>query len=56
MFCCSVFDVDVEWDLELGVDGIVPDVHTSSIYVEKSAEYKMVITALAKKVRTGNID
>ena len=34
----------------------VPDVHTSPIYVEKSAGYEMVITALAKKLRTGNID
>ena len=34
----------------------VLDVHMSSIYVEKSAGYKMVITALAKKLRTGNID
>ena len=34
----------------------VPDVHTSPIYVEKSAGYETVITTRAKKLRTGNID
>ena len=34
----------------------VPDVHTSPIYVEKSEGYETVFTALAKKLRTGNID
>jgi hypothetical protein len=33
----------------------VPDVHTSPIYVEKSAGYKTVSTALAKKLRIGNM-
>ena len=34
----------------------VRDAHTSPIYVEKSAGYKPVIIALAKKLRTGTID
>ena len=33
----------------------VSDVHTSSIYVEKLAGYKTIITALAKNLRTSNM-
>ena len=55
-----IVDVDDEWTWSLGwmvsYSIVLSDVHTSLIYVEKSVGYKMVSTALAKKLRTGNID